>query len=474
MTDCPVSQLLQEIHNGAPWITDLGTIAVDPPDEFIKYSKDWDGDSPVFEETFVNVIIDIDEEMKRVVSGGRCLKLRSLKIEKFLKSIFHKIIESSPVEVTLEKFDMTHCHMMVSDEDCTLVFHAKEFPIEYRHSTTSPVLPVGHPSMGGQYDPRSGTSYSVKDPSFHLRNYIYTLSSNKVYLLDPKNEEFMSSKSLSSILVKNEFCTLDERKFGSIVGDINLLPRYGILFSPRAAYSLKTSAESLIHKIAHTASHSSETDISQCGEHQQHIIRTLQPQTIKRPTSTDLVADLTETIEKADVRELRKFIGKGDTGSYHGTFSTLEKMVHSALKKKCGRIEQQHESHVEELTGKGILKQHAEQYLELTASQHGSSAFRAMQVLEVVHPEYRSLINKEEFGTKAYSSSIAITVCNHVFHASSALAALTLYEDPANDVTLAAACKEAVEIQEEKTRELIRVAAAKQQQQQQQQHQQDD
>ena len=41
--------------------------------------------------------------------------------------------------------------------------------------------------MGGPRDPRTGTCCSIEDADYHLRNYVWLLSTNTIALLDPRS-----------------------------------------------------------------------------------------------------------------------------------------------------------------------------------------------------------------------------------------------------------------------------------------------
>ena len=49
------------------------------------------------------------------------------------------------------------------------------------------VYPLGAPAMGGPRDPRTGTCCSIEDADYHLRNYVWLLSTNTIALLDPRS-----------------------------------------------------------------------------------------------------------------------------------------------------------------------------------------------------------------------------------------------------------------------------------------------
>jgi len=105
--------------------------------------------------------------------------------------------------------------------DLGILFHAKEFPKEYRMTKYGPTYPIGAPEMGGERDPRTGTSCSVEDATFPHRNSIWLLSRNEIFELDARGEGFPDDS-----LADAEFCTVNASRLGSVdpVFDVNYFP----------------------------------------------------------------------------------------------------------------------------------------------------------------------------------------------------------------------------------------------------------
>ena len=99
--------------------------------------------------------------------------------------------------------------------DLGILFHAREFPKEYRASRYQDVTPVGDPKMGGIHDMRWGTECSIEDGDSHLRNYVWLLSTNRVVILD------CSHPVLTNLVQDREFWTVPVSHFAN-VGDINV------------------------------------------------------------------------------------------------------------------------------------------------------------------------------------------------------------------------------------------------------------
>jgi hypothetical protein len=73
--------------------------------------------------------------------------------------------------------------------DLGILFHAKEFPKEFRFTSLGPTYPIGDPVMGGLKDPRKGTKCSTTDQDFFLRNYVWLLSTNTIYVVDTRHPD---------------------------------------------------------------------------------------------------------------------------------------------------------------------------------------------------------------------------------------------------------------------------------------------
>lgn len=130
-------------------------------------------------------------------------KLRSKSTEIFFSKLFDTIKTNNPfTQINLTGWDLFHGHLFLIDDpklmpDIGLIFHAKEFPKDY-------------PLFKGQLDPRVGSTQSTNDPDYHLRNYLWLMSTNEIWLLNPKHADF--PKELLSPY-SEKFYTLDESCF---------------------------------------------------------------------------------------------------------------------------------------------------------------------------------------------------------------------------------------------------------------------
>ena len=188
-----------------------------------------------------------------VISGGTdfVCGLKDPEMNAFVVDLFRTIQESAPVDVQLSTWDLYHGHLFlhmppqasaaavaavaeggskaVADDgrhergEVGILFHAKEFPAEFTNSAKN-FRPVGHPSMGGAKDPRTGTCCSVHDDDYHVRNYLWLLSTNTIVVLDPNHEAFpkrgLMQHGASGVIFKS----VAAFAFGLYLGDVNYFP----------------------------------------------------------------------------------------------------------------------------------------------------------------------------------------------------------------------------------------------------------
>ena len=108
---------------------------------------------------FADDIITPADAIAPFISGSshRSLQFRSPLCSSFFSCIFHHMQHNAPVEVELEGWDLYHGHVFMNacpdpelnnlKLDMGILFHAKEFPREYRKAQWAPLLPIAHPDM---------------------------------------------------------------------------------------------------------------------------------------------------------------------------------------------------------------------------------------------------------------------------------------------------------------------------------------
>jgi hypothetical protein len=177
----------------------------------------------------------------------RALRTRSGAVGAFVASLFHAIQSAAPTNVELAGWDLFHSHCFLHcgsqeeggggagsaaavdvDIDLGMLFHAREFPAEYKKCSWHAVQPIGDDSMGGQSDPRLGTRCSLADPDYPLRNYLWLLSTNQIVLIDPrwrkqeeegleeKQEQEVDECPLHPLVSRGEFFTVDTSRLGTV------------------------------------------------------------------------------------------------------------------------------------------------------------------------------------------------------------------------------------------------------------------
>ncbi|KAL1526483.1 hypothetical protein AB1Y20_015193 [Prymnesium parvum] len=148
---------------------------------------------------------------------------RDKETSEFLASLHHHVAAHSRSAIC--GWDLFHSHLIVSVEppDVALLFHAKEFPIEYVASSSG-IHAVGAPAAGGTLDPRRGSKLSIFDANYSERNVLWLASTNRAYMILPHGEGF--PVELLSPFAPYHFSTVSEAAFcPRAVCDVNYFPR---------------------------------------------------------------------------------------------------------------------------------------------------------------------------------------------------------------------------------------------------------
>ena len=77
--------------------------------------------------------------------------------------------------------------------------------------------------MGGKKDPRIDTECSIEDMDYHLRNFVYTMKTNRICLLDPKDPSFPRD-ILATGPSGDVFFSVNQFTLGVYLGDVNYFP----------------------------------------------------------------------------------------------------------------------------------------------------------------------------------------------------------------------------------------------------------
>jgi hypothetical protein len=93
-------------------------------------------------------------------------------------------------EYALAGHDLYHGHVFAGAAGVGLLLHAKEHPREYTASCTA-IHTIGDARAGGPNgDARMGTTTSVFDSDYHMRNVVWLAGQNRCFVLNPRAQEF--------------------------------------------------------------------------------------------------------------------------------------------------------------------------------------------------------------------------------------------------------------------------------------------
>lgn len=255
-----------------PWVRALPAALPPPPPALAAYLRDAITDCGSDDETIARALaldpLLLDATVAppprwgRVMSGSgetACLFDPASRCAPFIAELFAAIVRCAPAvgtTIALNATDLYHAHCFATawqDDsgacvaDLGLLFHAKEYPAEFRRTRFGDTHPIGAEEMGGADDPRVGTKTSTEDEDFARRNFVWFLSTNTLWLVDPLEPSFVeelapsstpctpplrrgssassSSSALTprSLLMNTEFATVDVGFFcGEPLWDVNL------------------------------------------------------------------------------------------------------------------------------------------------------------------------------------------------------------------------------------------------------------
>jgi len=486
-TRAPAAKLIRLLqnHSPPPYVHVIPGHLPEPPEDLRQYLRNVikKGDEIADAELFEDTIEHAPEKWKRFISGGsKVCHFSKWKNAAFLGSLFHHIQMNSPVDVELSTWDLYHGHMFIhvtqekeegSDTkllcDLGILFHAKEFPLEYRRDKFGKIIPIGSANAGGSQDVRIGSKCSISDEDFYLRNYLWMLSTNEVVLLDT------TAPDVQGIVQNKEFHTISSFCFEQ-VADINYFPdkmfgggihqllaeeerRDSIKFLEKKYSENSTENKSgggpskgmhtpenvsgivammksskkhrwFASQVAHMLSVSSETAT--------YIFATPRA-SLTSPTLLIRQALLTVTreISRLDNEALTKLdTVLKDTKGDGILQNRIDKHAHHFLLQEIAterkrRIDAKRESErrlLQQLIDKKFELKHAERALELTRSQATGtmSAFRAENLLQATFARYRPQELAETYGNKDFDMEFVLAYQRHAFYTESTLRAIEL------------------------------------------------
>jgi len=382
------------------------------------------------------------ESIAHVISGQRdmVLRLRAAETHTFITQLFRTIEAAS--DSVLAPWDLYHGHMFLympcgdASEavpcELAMLFHAKEFPREYRMTKFGATYPVGHPAMGGERDPRVGSQCSVQDASFPLRNYLWLMSRNTVYQLQPQDpafpEEALSDKEFWTVdqgaLASRNCCVLDVNYFPWLAADgceLLICPRAGFPPSLRLYNALK----------------------NQPGD----------------ADSRHVIQQLVNSLDRAQLSQLSPLAEDppcGHPALHHHVCPKVRKEVRWAVQERISALDgvrtKHNEKELQRMRDSGVAEEEAVEMLRRTQSHDGTySSFRAENLLQVLRPNHRTVQQLERFGCEPPDSDCAQKVWEVAFYADSTLEALALMQ-ASPDLTAKAAAQRVVSEKEAQTR----------------------
>ena len=353
------------------------------------------------------------QEIARFMSGEthRALAANDPAVDVFIAQLFNQIQSSSPVAVQLAGWDLYHGHLVPyvgpgNLSDLGILFHAKEFPTDYRTSRYSETHPLGHEAMGGDADVRLGSQCCSRDDDFHLRNYIWLMSTNEVWLIDPKAQSFHRRW-----VPCEEFYTLHEAKLtGSVaatLGDVNYfpqLPDHTVLWSLRESFP-----PSLLVRHA----------LEQGGESEaQTLIGRMSGPQLQQLLSALTSANVAAQVFREHIEESAHDVVLG--------------YAQQALQTSNEELTANNQAQLDKFVGgaAAVPRDLALTMLKRTESSSGSwSEFRGSNLLQVVSGQHRSDELKAVWGQEDLDLTESVVACHRVaFYPGSTLEALRLLQ----------------------------------------------
>lgn len=421
--------------------------------------------------------------ISQYVSGSdKAQRFKDCRLGSYFASLFHIIQLSSCTEVELVGWDLYHGHVFLHTQEIKkdsntvtlqselgILFHAKEFPKEYGTSKYNPIYPIGHIKQGGEKDPRHGTKVSIKDEDFHLRNYIWLSSTNKIYLLDPTNENF-DKRLLCSYGEKFQTCSWkyftsnplgDINYFPSIFSNEDVGPYYqktvkkvlkfisnekqnGI--SPKEILHNKLFNENnkiflwYVEQIGRFIRHSSvyANDLFFCPFYGFSIVSRLYDSFLHNNIEIQSILSKVEESALNNLLNLIEFVrSKKDSPNLllcEKKVITIDnsKIIDAIHDRKLEIIEKREEYNKNQridLLSKNVDEEHADIALKLTSYQGLFSSYKSFNLLSASLVKYRSQEDIEAYGNEDYSIVDVFTVMKHTFYSWSTLYALKLQKD---------------------------------------------
>ena len=437
------------------WITKLknNEELPPPPNSFSIYLEEVakHGVKAATERIFQDVIINAPVHVSNYFSGNseKALSFSERESSHFMAKLFHYIKNNSPVEVNLCGWDLYHGHYFIhlseiddnneNDEkisnneikieeeketvklngDFAILFHAKEFPKEYRSSKYAMIQPIGSPGMRGEFDPRLGSKFSVKDSDFPLRNYLYLLSTNSVYLFNPLNPNFPMD-----LLSDTEFYTITEYRFTAHpLGNINYFPH---LYKkdhlklreegcePKTIIDFDAAAENVLASPVHM------TSLMNIKNQLYKLYSTI------RAAHSDDLLELLNDLEKIKPshQSSSSIFTPSEIVSLPQSIEFIRYLAELRRNDLISQLAPHNQSQLNEMIKKGFSEDDANIALKLTADSEGKfSSFRGEIFSTIIHAKYRDA-ELLKISNEDYHIDDAYVVWKETFYVDTSLEAL--------------------------------------------------
>ena len=417
---------------------------------------------------FDDELVTPPAELQKHMSGerNRALRFSDPAVSDWFAALFREVARCARGGIELSPTDLYHCHVFLNLEpvecdeangnvgamvDYGVLFHAKEFPAEWRQSRLSSCLPVGAVEAGGpEGDPRFGTKCSTRDPDYHLRNLFWLRSTNAVYQLDP------SAPGFELAVPDDDFRTVHVGQFDSFIpGDINYFPRSSgthdrdaVLCCPRLAFGPSWAIGREVARAGAVAA-GAATDLPE--------------------VTTAAIVAIVSKLDDADAAALRRLVDAA--GASSSCAVALQRRMPGGVREMVCRLldanaaqrsharQERNAAQREKLLALGVHPADGDAALVATASENGDwSEMRASNLLQLTNVRHRTPEHLSQFGTDTYDLEEAAAMLKKAVWVDNALMALKLVKQ--HGMSAEDAVKHAIDESATATEEHIRAEFA--------------
>ena len=162
---------------------------------------------------------DLNPKILSWASSGQDPRIFKSQINNdFFQKIFGRIEKSFP-DITLNRINLFHAHLIQTPDDFLLIFHAFEYPMD---------LEPHKFEMARKLNPQI-TPFTTKTNGYDRRNLIWSLIKNKIWRLDTSSRSkfnFLIRSPAFEVYPKEVLLgnSLQENLFGKNIADINYFP----------------------------------------------------------------------------------------------------------------------------------------------------------------------------------------------------------------------------------------------------------